>query len=1051
MTAATSATASMTTSVATATIVSRGAMLSRQRPRVHAVWPSPISSSPASSTSSASSSHCSSCSSSFSSSSRHTSLTSFSSASAHKLASSALVTSPAVGLSVLSAPRASGLAIHGQAFGVCFRHRPLPRTVGGSLQTISYGVSRSSTSSANSRDSNVHFTTASEVLRTYARFRQEFTMKDRVESLRHLEKLAPSVYDERLQGLVNEVVSERENLSLSALVDVSRVLQSLGFQKELGYFTVIIAESASFLSSDDIARFAKTLAMASRASPESADIETRATVFRILGEHIVESMFEASPVELSESLLAIAVFYCSRGGCAPDPAVAQQWHHDVFASCATLLAAADHASFAGTPGARALVKCIRAYKLYLLSVSRRDGTLVDNGGPLENLPTIMAGRLVSRVKELSIRDVVRSLHSLAVLHGHGVRLDSTSAAFCVSSAEEIVERAAELDIRDVAFALQSLSLLSGIDTSTRIVGTEVLRSLYGEIRRLVSSLRPHEAIMIARAARVLAAVERPGLVIELLAAELLRDLRSLKPAQLCNAVTAFAELPLEEPSLFVGIGKAFASQLPTTSPRQVAVMLHSLAKIDRLEEDVCSAVAPHIVRDLLGFSPRDISLSLWAFAKVSYRDVALFAAVQEDLQRQDLSGLKPVEVSMLLWSFARADIEVSPVILSALTHNAASNGRDFPRTAILVTCIALARMGFAQQPFLVELYRSLYAQLPRLRDSQLAFGFFLFSTSGVRDEAILQRFLFECKQRLPRLRGQDLGNVVLACSRTVTPEGLAEHHGMKASFKDSIFGQLEHLGKSPRGVAPLLSIYTAAPSVLALSKEENLRLANSLTPHIPALAADGRASDLARGLLATSRAQLVHKPLLLPMFMAIRRTRKSLVAEDVVSCIWSVYNLGFCKKKFRRTLGSSLLFHVKGRRIAPRTLRDILPALSHFGFWERLPAPLRRSVWRLASEKLRQGATPPPPEPPIFPREEKEEEADNWLLPRITKGFFRKRIKQDRHVLNYRHQIESLAPDPDKERAKERKEEREFIERTRGVTPSGRTAVEDFVALVKRL
>ena len=45
-----------------------------------------------------------------------------------------------------------------------------------------------------------------------------------------------------------------------------------------------------------------------------------------------------------------------------------------------------------------------------------------------------------------------------------------------------------------------------------------------------------------------------------------------------------------------------------------------------------------------------------------------------------------------------------------------------------------------------------------LTNPQLSFAFFLFSTSGVRDEPLLNRFLFESGRRLPALRGQDLSS-----------------------------------------------------------------------------------------------------------------------------------------------------------------------------------------------------------------------------------------------------------------------------------------------------
>merc|ERR1712176_948129 len=141
---------------------------------------------------------------------------------------------------------------------------------------------------------------------------------------------------------------------------------------------------------------------------------------------------------------------------------------------------------------------------------------------------------------------------------------------------------------------------------------------------------------------------------------------------------------------------------------------------------------------------------------MSHHHKVLFDKVQDDLKRPDVIPLlKPEDVSMILWSFVHVDVAVDPDTLSTLMNFIAGRCDEFSKKSLIVTCVALARLGFAQQPVLVQLYRTLYAWLPSLSDSQLSFTFFLYSTSGVRDEALLQRFIFECKERISRLRGQD--------------------------------------------------------------------------------------------------------------------------------------------------------------------------------------------------------------------------------------------------------------------------------------------------------
>jgi len=883
---------------------------------------------------------------------------------------------------------------------------------------------------------------ASDVLKLYASRQHELQLDEVVVLLRHVEGLGASVNDDRLCSLVRHLLARKEELPLSALVDVSKGMQGLGFHKELAGLTSLVADSASFLPSDVVMSLSKTLAVSARQAPGAVSPEARSGVFRVLGEHISETMFDASPQDLADALLAVASFYCSRHSGAPDPAISKPWHPVVFSSCA-------HALIGNVDSLppRAMVKCLRAYSLMLLAGPRPAIESEEDAdrGPLEMLPFAICGALVGRLGEIPARDMVRSLHALASLYRHGLGLGGErGVGFCRDAAGEILQRADELDLQDIAYAMQALAFLS--QGHGELVRSDLLEALYSEVQHHIPSMTLERALMLAKSLERVISIKRPKILLELLAAEFLRELPNVQPQQLCDIIIVYGRMRFDDPGFFRGTSHALTAKLGQCLPGPLSSALHSFAKMDVKDNRLFREAARHIVRDLVAFRPRDLALSIWAVAKTMHRDGPLITAVQEDLKRHDVSQMKPVDVSMVLWSFSRLDVGIDNDLLGSLTHYVAKFCRRFSQEGLLVTCLAFARLGFTQQPVLVELYRGIYGRLPEASDSQLAFGFVLFSTSGIHDKALVNRFLYECSQRLSRLRGQNLSNIVLACSRVTTQAMLAQPHGLRDGLRKLVFEQLDHL---PR--APLLAIYLAAPSLLEFSKDDASQLMCALSGHLTQM----DSGELVHCLLGAAKLELVHKPFLLPVFHHLRRLREDLDGSEVVSCIWAVHTLGFCQPKFRRTLGHMLVKRIREWSIPPRTLMDVLPALSKLQFWGRLPPSLQRGVWRLASADLRRCVTPPPRPPSLEQADDSPsgmKKFKGWRLPSIEKGMFRAGSKNS--VLKHSsrvHQSGSSVVDPDRELKKERKEERELAEERGSPYGTGQSAVRDFVAMIKRL
>lgn len=914
-----------------------------------------------------------------------------------------------------------------------------------------------------------------------------------------MEGLEPSAHDVRLRRLVRDVAGRRGELPLGALVEVARAVQGFGFDEEMASLLELVMDSTSFLPPDVVLAFARTLSVAAQRGatavpstspgrrPSPAVQEARATVFRILGEHVQEAMFDAAPAELAEALLALAVFYCSRRGGAPDPSLYRSRHHEVFATAAALLLG-GRAAAAPAP---ALAKCLRAYKLVLLGRRRPSAVLAAGRGvgaaPVLALAPVLSGlgdvavvqaggadaalvppalaeALAPRLGELAAHDVVRCLHALTSLHSVGaVRLDDRGKHFCRAAMKELEGRVDELSIVDVDCALRALAGLAGAPArplwqsvgdgpdapqlltsgaaATVSVRRRLVKQLYAEVQAHVPSLTLEHALSIAASAEQLSHVARPGVVVELLAAEVLRELRRLKPQQVCDAVVCFGRLRYDEAGFLRTMSKTFLTKLEDFSPKQLSVTLHGLASAgayDRSTLSLGSSVAPQIIRDFVGFTVRDLSLSLWAFAKMTHRHAPLFSKFQDGFKLTRRSDFTPQDLSMVLWSFARAGWEINPDLLSKLTHTTAERASSFPPEALVTTCIAFAKLGFAQQPLLVDVYRSLYGKLPSLTDAQLCYSFFLFSTSGLKDEALVRRYLFEVGQRLHHLRGQDLSNVLLASSRIASRE-LLDEVGLREGLKERSLTEVERM--TPEQA---LSVFLAAPSVLGLQQAEALHLLAVMAEHVPQM----NAAELSRCLAGAANMGAVHKPLLLPLFHHIHKAREWLTASEVTTCIAAVYSLGYCKPKFRRTLGYMLMEHVNEHRLPARDLCNLLPALGYFGYWKRLSNSLRRSVWRLASEEQRQGMTPPPP--PQNPQEMAREAGglvapQEWRLPTIRKGFFRQRT----HLLSRSQQMAKLRLSHVKEEDKAKQAERQVIDEV--APPNAAKAVADFISLVKRL
>eukprot|EP00434_Breviolum_minutum_P019072 symbB.v1.2.016812.t1/scaffold1292.1/size223628/10 len=135
------------------------------------------------------------------------------------------------------------------------------------------------------------------------------------------------------------------------------------------------------------------------------------------------------------------------------------------------------------------------------------------------------------------------------------------------------------------------------------------------------------------------------------------------------------------------------------APKQLSFSIFNLARLQVSEGPIFQEVVPEIVRDIVGYTHRDVCLCLWAMAKTSQKDIRLAARVQH-LYREGNSSRtwNSSDVSMLLWSLSRLQWHAHPEFMGRLTQHAVLESHQYSDSALLVTCLSLARMNFTQPP-----------------------------------------------------------------------------------------------------------------------------------------------------------------------------------------------------------------------------------------------------------------------------------------------------------------------------------------------------------------
>ena len=219
-------------------------------------------------------------------------------------------------------------------------------------------------------------------------------------------------------------------------------------------------------------------------------------------------------------------------------------------------------------------------------------------------------------------------------------------------------------------------------------------------------------------------------------------------------------------ALFVAAARAIPTIAGDAKLPQIANIAWAFATSDIEAPEVFdalrTAVEAYSAAELRRSRDRDLSIALWAFAKVGAPAPAMFDRFATEILSRDLAAFNDQSLSNTAWAFATSR-HAAPPLFSAIAREMTGRIRECAPVTLVMTLWAFARMN-APAPALFALVA---ADAPRFLEcgetrsvSQLSWAF---ATAGVDAPAFFASAEREALKRgLANMNGQSISNLAWA-------------------------------------------------------------------------------------------------------------------------------------------------------------------------------------------------------------------------------------------------------------------------------------------------
>jgi hypothetical protein len=164
----------------------------------------------------------------------------------------------------------------------------------------------------------------------------------------------------------------------------------------------------------------------------------------------------------------------------------------------------------------------------------------------------------------------------------------------------------------------------------------------------------------------------------------LPNLLEFKPFELANLVWGFTKLGHGSEHFFNSIAEHVCQrQMGTFGLQDICMVAWSFASSRRLNNttnQLFFSIATEVSANADIATPQEIAMTFWSFAKIGYKDTALFMRLASIvMQRQLLGKFNPQEISNTAWAFATASIKHEALFFEVAKFSVFKQGQMVPQ------------------------------------------------------------------------------------------------------------------------------------------------------------------------------------------------------------------------------------------------------------------------------------------------------------------------------------------------------------------------------------
>ncbi|CAE7730286.1 RNF148 [Symbiodinium sp. CCMP2592] len=408
-----------------------------------------------------------------------------------------------------------------------------------------------------------------------------------------------------------------------------------------------------------------------------------------------------------------------------------------------------------------------------------------------------------------------------------------------------------------------------------------------------------------------------------------RSTRQMSPSELSTAVRIASQGPRKQDMrLWREYAEAALFHAGAMQPKQMAFIANGFARAEVPDREVFDRMSDQAIHCVDEFDPRDVALFLNAFAKLQFRDLALFKVFSKSIRRSAPTGFGEQQLALISNAYARLEIADGP-LFQKLSSWTVEKVVELTPQGTAAVANAWAKVTFRDENLFAALESAIGRNLSSFKAQHVANLLNAYAKLQLKDAEVLGQLALQIPSRardlVPMELSQSLHALVklgiasenrkaLFCLAEAVEERASEFHSRQLAVSMHAFSMLStNHGKMFQSLAPqvLATLGMADDQSVAMLfcayarsgqvHEQVIRgLMDKLSDAIP----NSEQQTQVQLFYACGRLALHKEPLTRVLAGSLRGKVPSLSSQHVANCLLTISRLSLASEEFAALLAA---------------------------------------------------------------------------------------------------------------------------------------------------